>query len=79
MTLQPDTQYFFFMGSSLGDTQVLWQSIANPYAGGHGFKSFAGTDDVARLQFDNVFVLQGNVAEVAEPGRPVSRRQALWR
>lgn len=67
VTLQENTQYFFFMGSALGPTQVLWQSNGNNYAGGNGFQSFAGINYAALPSFDNVFVLQGDVAGVPEP------------
>jgi hypothetical protein len=68
VTLQPETQYFFYMGSVLGPTQVLWQSVLNPYAGGNAFRSFDGGSYSAQATQDQAFLLRGDVAGVPEPG-----------
>jgi hypothetical protein len=56
------------MGSVLGPTQVLWQSVLNPYAGGNAFRSFDGGSYSAQATQDQAFLLRGDVAGVPEPG-----------
>lgn len=65
--LQPETQYFFYMPSALGPTQVLWRNLNNPLAGGESFQAFSGQNYSAQPNFDQVFALQGDVAGVPEP------------
>ena len=74
MTLNPSTQYFFYMNTAFNGPEVVY-SDANPYAGGQSFEANSGNgptyglDDSILANVDHVFSLTGNpVNSVPEPG-----------
>lgn len=73
VTLNPGTQYFFYMDTALNGPEILY-SNANPYAGGQSFEANSGNgpsygpDDPIIANQDHVFTLAGTAAAVPEPG-----------
>ncbi len=67
LTLNPGTQYFFYMDNFT--TETLKFSLSNPYAGGLGFNAVGPTTNylVVAPGFDLNFSVQGDVAAVPEP------------
>jgi hypothetical protein len=71
VTLNPSTQYFFYMNTAFNGPEVVY-STANPYAGGQSFEANSGNgptygpDDSVIANEDHVFALTGN--PVPEPG-----------
>ena len=74
VTLNPSTQYFFYMDTAFNGPEVVY-SEANPYAGGQYFEANSGNgptygpDDSIVAGLDHVFAVTGNsVSSVPEPG-----------
>jgi hypothetical protein len=73
VTLNPGTQYFFYMDTAFNGLEVVY-SNANPYPGGQSFEANSGNgpaygpDDAIIANQDHVFTLAGNpVNSVPEP------------
>jgi hypothetical protein len=74
VTLNPSTQYFFYMNTAIDGPEVVY-STADPYAGGQAFEANSGNgpaygpDDSIIPNLDHVFALTGTSASsVPEPG-----------
>jgi hypothetical protein len=74
VTLNPSTQYFFYMNTAINGPEVVY-SGGNPYAGGQAFEANSGNgptygpDDSIIPNIDHVFDLTGDpVGSVPEPG-----------
>jgi hypothetical protein len=74
VTLNPSTQYFFYMDTAFDGPDVVY-SDSNPYPGGQSFEANSGNgptygpDDSIIANEDHVFALTGNaVNSVPEPG-----------
>jgi hypothetical protein len=74
VTLNPSTQYFFYMDTAFSGVEILY-STGNPYSGGQAYEANSGNgptygaDDSILANTDHVFALTGNPAStVPEPG-----------
>lgn len=76
VTLNPGTEYFFYMDTAFNGPEVLY-STANPYAGGQAFEANSGNgpsygpDDSILSNVDYVFTLTGTSTSAPEPGTAV--------
>lgn len=67
VTLNPSTQYFFYMSTPFdGSHQVLY-SLSDPYSGGEASDAIASGSYSASSSIDLVFTLSGTVVPVPEP------------
>jgi len=83
VTLNPSTQYFFYMDTAFNGPEVIY-SNGNPYAGGQYYEANSGNgptygpDDSLLAGSDHVFALTGTAATtVPEPGTGVLMGLAL--
>jgi hypothetical protein len=75
VTLNPSTQYFFYMAAEFDGVEIVY-SDSNPYAGGQTFEANSGNgptygpDDSILADSDHVFAVTGNSVSstVPEPG-----------
>jgi len=67
VTLNPSTQYFFYMGTSFDGSHEVLFSGSNPYSGGEALEAL-GSDPYGPVSgADLVFTLSGTVVPVPEP------------
>lgn len=67
LTLNPGTQYFFYMDNFT--TETLKFSLTNPYTGGLGYNAVGPTTNYLTIgpNFDLNFTVQGDIVAVPEP------------